>query len=135
MGGTFNTSCLQRHGQDKLSECCRDDQPGWWNDAHINGNAIYSTDRRFSNMLHLNSGLMCSTGYDWWLSHRPELFGAFGGRLKRDSRFMDCKAVAFLKGDYSTMRIEQLTKLFPSVVMVHSNPWAKNPTLHDLPKC
>jgi len=140
IGGIYNLHCMvtgdgRTLWQKKLDEGAH---PGslaygteWWNDRHINGNAIYSSDPTFVRWVRANWGRRsggpgaatdrCKRqgGYDMAMS--LEARGMPGGfsRWREDARFMDCKTVG-VHNIARTMDASQIRSHFPYAQLVHS---------------
>jgi len=154
VGGTYNLKCMVDPGngktlwQEKLERGASASQleqgSEWWNNRHINGNAVYSSSAEFVEWVKRNWGQRrggpeaatdrCKVegGYDelMFLDARQQ-FGIPGGesRWREDSRFMDCKPVGPHKSA-TTMDQSRLRQAFPDAALVHSSSRAHRWSLY-----
>lgn len=134
IGGSYNMQCMQETNPsfNTFSETPAH-SVGWWNDNHINGNAVYSLDHRFIHWLDQH-GLKTSLasdehnipqycrrgGYDWNIWHDSRNT-PFGHMWRISALFLNCKPAGRHKLDHVTMATANLAKRFPDAVFVHAS--------------
>merc|ERR1712203_282317 len=96
VGGSYNVSCMSRRAWSAGSvnliaeKTNRRLDGNWWDDGHINGNAIYVADLDFRAFVLANLKCTEDEGYDYFLFERG-VEQSMREKWKMDDRFMNCK--------------------------------------------